>query len=158
LGDNDTDVRIILKWIWRSWNKVFGLDSSDSGESWVGSCEYDRLDFHKEQSFNNLATIIFSRRPSLHVISQCSIARIIEYNFWTKIKEISDAKEWDRHWLWYEIKIIISFYMQPFFFFFIWRLTSSFESFGLLSDVFPFYSVFNTGYPNFNVHLTNVLT
>jgi len=53
LWDNAIDVRIILKWILGNWNKVFRMDSSDSGDSWVGSCEHDRWPgFHKGQSIN----------------------------------------------------------------------------------------------------------
>jgi hypothetical protein len=44
-----------------------------------------------------------------------------------------------------------------FFFFFIRRLTSFVESFGLLNDVFPFHSVLNTGCPIFNIQLTDIL-
>jgi hypothetical protein len=45
-----------------------------------------------------------------------------------------------------------SFLMQPtdIIFFFIRRLTSFGESFGLLNDVFPFYTVLGTGCPIFN--------
>ena len=44
-----------------------------------------------------------------------------------------------------------------FFFFFIRRLTSSFESFGLLNDVFPFYTILDTSCPIFYVQYTNIL-
>ena len=43
------------------------------------------------------------------------------------------------------------------FFFFIRRLTSSFESFGLLNDIFPCCSILYTGCPIFNFHLSDIL-
>jgi len=47
--------------------------------------------------------------------------------------------------------------MITFFFFFIRRLTSSFESFGPLNDIFPCCSILYTGCPIFNFHLSDIL-
>ena len=44
-----------------------------------------------------------------------------------------------------------------FFFFFFRRLTFSFESFGLLNDVFPFYTILDTRCPIFDVQQMNIL-
>jgi len=43
------------------------------------------------------------------------------------------------------------------FFFFIRRLTSFVKGFGLLNDVFPFYSILDTDCPIFDIQLTDIL-
>jgi hypothetical protein len=53
--------------------------------------------------------------------------------------------------------IICAHPFPAFFFFFFQALNFLVESFGLLNDLFPFPSILDAGYPDFDLHLADVL-
>jgi hypothetical protein len=113
------------------------------------------------KNINKLTTTdILCMKVSWYFIPSYLISRLVvnfplslpQYNSWGRIRKhhVCTLPITELSWWW-------SYRLRHIFFFFIRRLTSSFESFGLLNDVLPCCSILYTGCPIFNVHLTNIL-